>query len=294
MGAEDNFVPTGYNAFSCLRDIRRGISKSIFSLCFKSVALEKVLLHSKVVILIYIFWFYTSAMEINISKIKFFQCNVKDSAHLQCLLIMSPALLWSSLLWHHKLSLFPLVFQSSPCVVIYRAFYSASVADTHTQKFCTVFYFEEVQHPLQHPTTPSPPVEPPNVQLRQSASAFPQNSVLLPSGTQNSSYSGSCPHCQSSPLQRKQELYSPECPETMGTPEWNVQPMGRGSGQHLTLFHSIFMLELYACIKRKHTHIVYTFALCDCTANTRLALAGFFLSLLLTTFLLQEKVSLQK
>lgn len=80
----------------------------------------------------------------------------------------------------------------------------------------------------------------------------------------------------------------------MGTPEWNVQPMGRGSGQHLTLFHSIFMLELYACIKRKHTHIVYAFALCDCTADARLTLTGFFLSLLLTTFLLQEKVCRNK
>lgn len=136
--------------------LEEGISKSTFSLCSKSIALGKVLLHSNV-LLIYMLWFYTFAMGVIISKIMFFQCNVKDHVHLQYLLITSPALLWSSLLWHRKLSLFPLLSQSFPCVVIYNAYYSVTAAYMHTcteilHKFSSLNQFSI---PFQHPTVPS-------------------------------------------------------------------------------------------------------------------------------------------
>lgn len=134
--------------------LEEGISKSTFSLCSKSIALGKVLLCC--VINIYVLILHI-CYGVIISKIMFFQCNVKDHVHLQYLLITSPALLWSSLLWHHKLSLFPLLSQSFPCVVIYNAYYSVTAAYMHTcteilHKFSSLNQFSI---PFQHPTVPS-------------------------------------------------------------------------------------------------------------------------------------------
>lgn len=79
----------------------------------------------------------------------------------------------------------------------------------------------------------------------------------------------------------------------MGTPEWNVQLVGKSSEQDLTLFHSVFMLDLFLYKEKVHMHIYI--CIIYWAANLRLTLTAFFKRLLLTRcFLKQTKILLQK
>lgn len=129
-------------------------------------------------------------------------------------------------------------------MVTYKEFYNAWVARPYTcKKFCSILYLDPVQHPLQTPLVlllnhrvhSSNKVPPP---FHKTALCFlPALKIAtilrIPS---------SLPEL---PAQRKQGLYSVKYHETMGTPGWNVQLVGRSWGQRLAFFHSIFVHYLF-------------------------------------------------
>lgn len=71
LGAKDNFVATGYNAFSIHLWHRRGHQQKYFSYMFKAHCFKKnsKVLNPKLVIYTEVIWFYVSAAEVLISKV---------------------------------------------------------------------------------------------------------------------------------------------------------------------------------------------------------------------------------